>query len=1619
VQLSDLQHNPTQGDLLTIVDWQIKNPLSMEVSQPQPDLLFKKDKSYMLVGMTGEMGLSLARWMIKYGAGGVILTSRNPKIKEAWINEMEATGAKIKIGAFNATSRDAWVQFQSEVKNEMPPLAGIINGAVILQDHMFLDMDINVFNDTLAPKIDITINLDEVFKDIPLDFFIVFSSLSFIIGNRGQTNYNAGNAFVTSFVKQRRTRGQAGSVLHLGSVVGVGYLTRAGDVMEQILLKYGYMPVSEVDLQHLVAQAIMVGLPDSGENPEMITGLRYAREDEETGVHWSTNPRFSHMILPPIESNETKASLSTRAQLAAARTIPEAEQAFETSFSAKLMAILQMESSAFRQDAALIELGVDSLVAVEIRSWVLKEVNVDMAVLKILGGASTTDLSQFAIEQMAKELLPSIGNTAQDTPAKAKDADKPTSAKAQRKSFNDRIEPVISSAQSRFWFLNMFLADQTGSNVTLSYNIRGRIRVSDFARAVKATTRAHEALRTCFVADEESKERAWQGVMEESKLELEYKTISSADQVIDLGNLKKNLAYWQREFEQISPVLPLLPVSKVTSRQAISSYGSTYVERRLDPKLSAKMKATCQKFHVTMSHFYLATYRILLARLTGVDDICIGLADANRHDSKVISTVGLFLNSLPLHFTQQKDRSFGDVLRETRAKVYEGLSHAGVPFDELLQALRLSRSSSHSPLFQAFFDYHQGAMEKFKFSNTSWENVDRNPGETAYDITLDVVEGSAGSLVAFMGQDYLYGPAEMQKVLDCYVTLLEQFVEDPAISSEEARIFSQPQIAATLELGQDAAVILFTSGSTGTPKGINLRHRNIINHIEGYVKEWQIGREKVLQQSAFSFDLSMGQIFTALSMGGTLVVAPTATRADPTALAGLIRRENITWTLLTPSEYASILQASPKELTLATSWKHALACGEVLPRATVRAFATLDHPTLQLYNAYGPAEAVISATMAEIPLHNNNDNRPVTIGRPNPNYSIYIVDDNCNLVPQGFPGEILIGGCAIGIGYLNKQELTKEKFITNPFTSQIYKQNLWNSAYRTGDKGRFESDGSIRYEGRRDGDSQVKIRGYRVELQDIESSLLTTANGTLVDAVVTLRADSQTLVAHVIFSLDREPADPTTYLAELNSSLPLPVYMKPAMVFPIDKYPKNLHGKTDRKAIAHLPLPLNAAHMSDDTAELSPLEERLVQTWREVLPSEFAKHLSIGAETEFFAVGGNSLLLVKLQSRIRVDFNVSLGLLQLFEASKLAAMATRIQVSNVIKEIDWDEETALRSENLGQVKEAVALTNGCGEKKLKDGKVVLLTGATGYFGSYILWHLIQSPDVQSIHCVAVRGHDQISAEDRVPLSSNSKVTVYDGDLTSSRFGLAEETWNTLGAFADLIIHSGSRRSFWDNYWALRSANVLSTKELLRLAIPRKVPIHFLSSSGVLKLNDTIDGSAEASVATFEPPIDGSDGYVASKWASEVILENASQETGVPVVVHRFTPRADTSPTEVGDLAMEDLLTSTERLGILPDRSTWEGRFDLVHSPRTAAQICESSVDGALRFVHHQGEASYSPKQLFDLLEGKLGKKVEKKMDMLEWVGAIKRTGYDWLFSTHELVLTTTKHGVTTKLVNVR
>jgi hybrid polyketide synthase/nonribosomal peptide synthetase ACE1 len=440
-------------------------------------------------------------------------------------------------------------------------------------------------------------------------------------------------------------------------------------------------------------------------------------------------------------------------------------------------------------------------------------------------------------------------------------------------------------------------------------------------------------------------------------------------------------------------------------------------------------------------------------------------------------------------------------------------------------------------------------------------------------------------------------------------------------------------------------------------------------------------------------------------------------------------------------------------------------------------------------------------------------------------------------------------------GYLNNKELTDQQFVADPYATPEFIARGWTRMYRTGDIGHLQDDGALVFHNRIAGDTQIKIRGLRIEVSDIESNILSAAGGKLKEAIVTLRRDnpdSEFLVAHVVFAPQHEVADKEGFLQHLLNHLPVPQYMIPVMAVPLDKLPLNNHSKMNRNAIQVLPLP-QRAKIAEDGEELSDTMVQLKRVWEDVLGNR-ELGFNMTSATSFFSIGGNSLLIVRLQSEIRDTFNVVVRLVELLEANTLGQMARKIEESFSVDVIDWDQET-----------ETTSILPGLDISGLEDygpiqveQKIVLLTGATGFLAKYVLPQLVANPKVNKIHCVAVR--DKASESPRKLAITSSKIVSHTGDLSLPRLGLSESVFKTLSGEVDVILHMGAARSFWDNYQVLRPSNVSATKELVKLATPRRVPIHYISSAGVLPRGVNV----AKSVAAYVPSTDGSNGYVASR-----------------------------------------------------------------------------------------------------------------------------------------------------------
>ncbi|PYH81014.1 ketoacyl-synt-domain-containing protein [Aspergillus uvarum CBS 121591] len=377
-----------------------------------PALLFRPDRTYLLVGCTGGLGQSLCRWMVLHGARHLALTTRNrTRISTTWLADLAQLGATVRLFEADVADMASLTTVHSEISTRMPPIAGIANAAMVLSDRSFGELKPSDFTTVFGPKVQGTKNLDTLFHTQTLDFFIMFSSLASIVGNRGQSNYVAANLFMSTVAAQRRARGLAASVFHIGMVLGVGYVSTTG-VYETTLRQYKYMPIAEPEFWDMFAQAIVIGHPtlSGGHAPEMITGLhRHSLREEAGKAFWAENPRFSlHTLVEESQTVVTDASSAKQVPLAEAvaeaGTLEEVDGVIQDAFVGKMERMLQAAKGSIERGQPLINLGVDSLIAVEIRSWFLKELEVDMPVLKLVGGMSVGELCREAASEVLKSL---------------------------------------------------------------------------------------------------------------------------------------------------------------------------------------------------------------------------------------------------------------------------------------------------------------------------------------------------------------------------------------------------------------------------------------------------------------------------------------------------------------------------------------------------------------------------------------------------------------------------------------------------------------------------------------------------------------------------------------------------------------------------------------------------------------------------------------------------------------------------------------------------------------------------------------------------------------------------------------------------------------------------------------------------------------------------------------------------------------------------------------------------------------------------------------------------------------------------------------------------------------
>ena len=1779
----------------------------------------------------------------------------------------------------------------------MPPIVGVCNGAMIMNDGIIPHMTYERFNQSLRPKVDGTRFLDEIFNKPNLDFFVVFSSLAYVTGNLGQSPYAAANAFMVSIVEGRRARGLAGSILNLAGISGLGYISRTDLGILDRLAKLGYSNMSEWDFLQFFAESVLAGKPGS-QSPvyDISSSLHpYDVEQDDHPPAWLPVPAFSYYKRTTRRALDAEDSqeASVRVQLKQQTTKEGVATVLQAGLSASLYKLLNIrpEDNTIRADTRLVDLGIDSLVAVDMRSWFSKELDLDMPVLKLLGGATVEEMVQDTMERLSPSLIPKLKADSGDVPDKEESSpDKqddstsgssPSSSASEtrtpsetgtpsspssmsddgksedEKSIVDTMHPsasrdlVFEQKQSmgypslQFWFLLQQQELLSAFNCTFRIGCRGPVDIDRMSKAVKTLGERHGSMRTAFFDDASNGYEPTQATLvpSASPLRLETRNVSNLEEAVkftddlqqryvfdlgrgevvriallsendqshyliigihhiaidgysfflflkelielyagrqlepvqtqwsdmikeqklavDNGSLASEVAFWKKQLIGLHGVpepLPILPFAKVQTRVPVSTFRLEEVPMvALDPAVVRAVRERCRKLKVTRFHFFMTVLRTMLMELSGADELCIGMVDAGRSDVRSTKLVGLMANVLPLKFQKKSSQSFSQICRDVRDQAYMALAHSRLPFKAMLEQLGVPLSNQAAPIFQVMMDYLPQKFETPAFAGMTTDEVKSHLNYSMTDMILNVNDFSETEIkLRWSAQTDLYSREAVQILMNTYVKLIGRFatsdmdcaapmskiegmlelydvnqVKNAMVTSlgnvepehlrntashiiqemslknpdaialrdgsgvtltysqmarrvrqielallhpqkklERVACYQQPtvdwvcsllavwkagatyisldsrlpesRISTLLDLSKPSAIlccsetldvtktvargcrvldvknlpqipdiqvdiessarrdapalIIFTSGSTGTPKCVEINHSSLANVIQGSLaRHCNPGESLVaLQQSAVSFDLCFGQVLMGLCSGGTLVVASRDQRSDPQEICKIIRDASVSFVIATPSELAYWFRYGKAELNEATGLKYVFSGGEALPATLKTSFRQLNKD-VKLVNVFGPAEASVWCTTAEIDYcAEENEDVAIPVGTPMANCAVFVVDKNLKPVPSGVSGEIAVTGAGVANGYFGQEELTKAAFLADSLTPTGYFSHgaKKNQMYRTGDSGRFGTDGQLYYEGRIKGDSQVKLNGIRIEIREVESSILRAAQGVIGNVVVSARCNPDFLVGHVELEPGYYgPQEQEQFLESLVARLPLPKYMCPAVLVPVDRIPMNAHGKTDRLAAQALPIP-SVSRRQDNESPVTPTEKAMLEIWTEVLPSDLTQAVAVRPETDFFSLGGGSYLLVRVQRLILDRFGVSIPVRELFGTSTLREMASCVDAATAISAIDWQAETALNGISGGDIDASVTAP-----VKTADMTVVL-TGATGYLGKNLLKTLLENSAVSTVHCVAVRDATRVP---QFEITTAAKIVIHTGNLGAPLLGLSAAAFDKLANSADVLIHSGADRSFWDSYQTLRSSNVASTKTMIQMAARRLIPLHFISSGGLVTKAVPVS-AAESITGLNSPPTDGSNGYIATKWASEACLEQAARSLDIPVSIHRVTSTpSSASPAQTTQLRAElqaELRSLATKLNAVPQSGSWRGTFDVLRTSTLSASLAASFVrapDETVRFFHYPSEMHLDIDGVAGVFEGV---EAVEALPPHVWVGQAKTLGIDWHFS---------------------
>ena len=612
---------------------------------------------------------------------------------------------------------------------------------------------------------------------------------------------------------------------------------------------------------------------------------------------------------------------------------------------------------------------------------------------------------------------------------------------------------------------------------------------------------------------------------------------------------------------------------------------------------------------------------------------------------------------------------------------------------------------------------------------------------------------------------------------------------------------------------EDMSYIIYTSGSTGLPKGVMLKHKSLsnlcayLNNKVEFLKE-ECEYKNIASVTTASFDIFIFETLVCLQKGLKIILANEDEQRIPALLDKLIKKNDAQIIQMTPSRMQMFMD-NIEDMPNLCNLKYVTLAGEALPLKLRDELIKLG--VKKVYNGYGPSETTVFSTFTDV-----TNSKEINIGVPLGNTQAYILDSDLKIVPIGVAGELYIAGDGVGKGYLNREDITKERYTKNPFIEN-------SIMYKTGDVCKYNAKGELYYLGR--ADNQVKIRGLRIELEEIENKILEFPFIKKAKVVKQVIGNREIISAYYV-------ATRRIRISELRRHLidTLPNYMVPSYFTALDAFPYTPNGKIDKNA---LPVP-NGVLQNEKIEYIAPttdLEVKLVSMWEEVLNTK-----PIGIKDNFFELGGDSILAMNLNIRL-LKITDKIKYSDIFAYPTVAELSKKIQ-SGLEKNKQEDlsnlndkyREILDKNMNLPQEIEIHQVNN------------VLLTGVTGYLGIHILEEFLKKEkgkiyvlirkDPGSTVKEKLLGKMHYYFEGKYDRYIDDRIIIIEGDIAKDGFGLKQEELFKLGNSVDSIINSAAKVSHYGSYLEFYNTNVKSVEKIIDFANTFNKKIYHISTLSV-------------------------------------------------------------------------------------------------------------------------------------------------------------------------------------------